>query len=80
MGRFYMERICCIQCHAEPCVGFIASDKKELPKIIQTRLIEKGFSVESITVKDFSSRNLFRVKLENGEYVIGDVIREKEGK
>lgn len=64
----------------KPCVGFIISDKKELSKTIQTRLIEKGFSVESITVKDFSSRNLFRVKLENGEYVIGDVIREKEGK
>lgn len=64
----------------KPCVGFIVSDKKELSKTIQTRLIEKGFSVESITVKDFSSRNLFRVKLENGEYVIGDVIREKERK
>lgn len=64
----------------KPRVGFIISDKKELSKTIQTRLIEKGFSVESITVKDFSSRNLFRVKLENGEYVIGDVIREKEGK
>ena len=62
----------------KPCVGFIASDKKELPKIIQTRLIEKGFQAKSITVKDYSARKLFHVKLENGEYTIGDLIREKE--
>lgn len=64
----------------KPCVGFIISDKKELSKTIQTRLIEKDFPVESITVKDFSSRKLFRVKQGNGEYTIGDVIKEKEGK
>ena len=64
----------------KPYVGFIVSDKKELSETIQISLIEKGFSVESITVKDFSARKLFRVKLENGEYVIGDVIRKKEGK
>ena len=62
----------------KPCVGVIASDKKELPKIIQTRLIEKGFPAKSITVKDYSARKLFHVKLENGEYTIGDIIREKE--
>lgn len=64
----------------KPYVGFIARNKGELSESIQTHLIEKGFPAESITVKDFSSRKLFRVKLENGKYTIGDVIRKKEGK
>lgn len=64
----------------KPYVGFIVSDERELSKTIQTLLFKKGFPVESITIKDFSARKLFRVKLENSEYVIGDEIREKEGK